>query len=101
MAVVDPADINIYHAPSRRRAIFEIDPQILVALFAPGHRSYTVIENGIPADAVVYGVSYDMMRQAWLVGVEHESFPECPELAIPITLRPAVAIADVQDVSDV
>jgi hypothetical protein len=80
------------------RAVFELSAQLLIELFKPGRRSYEVVGNPIPADARVYGAEYDSLRDVWRVGLEHESFPPCPELSFPELRIPDVQIRELASV---
>lgn len=85
---------QVFRARERHRAILEFDPELLVALFKPGRRTYEVTEDAIPDGAHVVGVQFDAMRDVWQILLEHESLPLCSEGAIPWTIRPVAVITD-------
>lgn len=88
---------DVYRPPERRRAIFEIDGDIFVALFKPGRRAYEVCEGAIPDGARLVGVRFDYLRDCWQVCLEHESFDVVPEHALPPTILPVTRILELGD----
>jgi len=77
--------IGPYKIDSRRVRRVQLDERFLLEFLKPGHRHFTV-DNIIPADARLYGISRNVESMCLELLIEHESFAEVePGCEIPVS----------------
>jgi hypothetical protein len=87
---------------SRRIAEFSIADVMFLRLFQRPGLTWKVERDPLPEDGRLIGVKYDVMRGAFLLYVESETFDEVPEAEMPPlvsapTLHVSVTDADPEE----
>ena len=65
------------HSPQFHRAILAISGDLFLEMFRPGPRrvEYWVTAHGLPFDAVIVGVNYDVVRDEVELCIESNTLP--------------------------
>jgi hypothetical protein len=81
-AIEDPKKAEI---DKRRTRVAAINPHAFMSLFTKGlrFRKQTALIEGIPEDALLVGITYDVRRDMILIVIESEEYDEIPINEIP------------------
>ena len=73
---------------SRRYKRIAMTPEFFVEMIRDGDHAYSIIKDGVPADAKIVRCGYDNLSNQIYVFIEHESFDQVTEGEIVPELYP-------------
>ncbi len=76
---------------SKRLRILRVNAQLFAETLMPGRRAFEVVENAIPADALVVGVAVDRDNPTIIkIAIQDDSFEPVEDGTVPPEIMPVL-----------